>query len=52
MAAPNMNGRLHITDVHQKPPADLEKGREREKRHHGTPSFHLWSATFKNSIFL
>ena len=21
MAAPNMNGRLHLTDVHQKPPA-------------------------------
>ena len=23
MAAPNMNGRLHLTGVHQKPPASL-----------------------------
>ena len=27
MAAPNMNGRLHITDVHQKPPASFRKGK-------------------------
>ena len=25
MAAPNMNGRLHLTDVHQNSPASLEK---------------------------
>ena len=25
MAAPNMNGLLHITDVHQKPPASLKR---------------------------
>ena len=24
MAAPNMNGRFHLTGVHQKPPASLE----------------------------
>jgi len=24
MAAPNMNGRLHLTGVHQKPPASLQ----------------------------
>ena len=24
MAAPNVNGRLHLTGVHQKPPASLE----------------------------
>ena len=26
MAAPNMNGRLHLTDVHQNSPASLGKG--------------------------
>ena len=25
MAAPNMNGRLHLTGVHQKPPASFKK---------------------------
>ena len=39
MAAPNVSGRLHLTGVHQKPPASFDKKTGCGKKFYDSPDY-------------